>query len=204
VTAISDNNYAGAQSYLEDSLATGRELGSAGTFSIGWALSYLGELAMTQGEHAQAHKLFEEGAVRLREAGQKAFLAMPIRRLGQLALHAGDSDTAAALCQESLALNLEVGDRLGIAACLAGLAAVDRVRGQPVRAAQLIGAADALVESTATLLIPLDQALYQHTTAALRAQLDPTVFAVATAEGRALTQEQAVSYALENPDSPGY
>ena len=68
--------------------------------------------------------------------------------------------------------------------------------GQAPDAAQLYGALGMLLESMHTRLMPYDQERYDHHLADLRAQLDPAVFAAAWAEGRALTMEQAVAFAL--------
>jgi hypothetical protein len=47
------------------------------------------------------------------------------------------------------------------------------------------------------MLLPFDQIEYEHNTKALRESLDGANFETAWAEGRAMTLEQAVEYALE-------
>jgi hypothetical protein len=112
-----------------------------------------------------------------------------------VALHQGNYQQALARCQESLALNLDVGDRRGIVACLAGLAAVSTARGESMHALQLFGAVAALLESSHTQLLALDADLYERNVAALRAQLDQATFAAAWGAGWAMTLEQAIEHA---------
>jgi len=44
---------------------------------------------------------------------------------------------------------------------------------------------------------PSDQKEFDHYVAIVRAQLDPAAFAKAWAEGRAMSQEQAIAFALD-------
>ena len=88
-------------------------------------------------------------------------------------------------------------DRQGIAACLAGLAATRYTAGRTMQAVQLLGAAEALLETAVHALEPIHRAEYDRTVAAVRAQLDEAAFAAAWAAGRALSLEQAIAYALE-------
>ncbi len=65
------------------------------------------------------------------------------------------------------------------------------------RAARLFGAAEALREAIATPLSPVDRSAQEQAVANVRAHLDVATFAAAWAEGRAMTLEQATSYALD-------
>ena len=49
-----------------------------------------------------------------------------------------------------------------------------------------------------TDLLPFDRDQSERNPAALRTQLDPAAFDAAWAEGRAMTMEQAVAYALDD------
>jgi hypothetical protein len=98
----------------------------------------------------------------------------------------------------SLALFQALDDRQGIAACLAGLAATRRTARQTAHAARLLGAADAIQAAGGPY--PADRADYDRILAVVRIQLDAATFAAAWAEGQAMTQEQAISYALEDSD----
>ncbi len=82
--------------------------------------------------------------------------------------------------------------------CLAGLAGA-AAAGTPAeakQAAQLLGAAEALLETTGVRLNSVDQDAYDYYAAAARARLDDATFAALLEQGRAMTLEQAVAYAL--------
>jgi len=72
------------------------------------------------------------------------------------------------------------------------------------RAARLLGATEAVREAIQIGLSAAypDRIEYDRYVAAVRAQLDEAVFAAAWAEGRALTLEQAIEYALSEPETP--
>ena len=81
--------------------------------------------------------------------------------------------------------------------CLAGFAAVLGMTHQPEQAARLFGSAECLFEGMGVILDPADQQEFDHYVAVVRNQLDETAFAKAWAEGRAMTLEQAIEFALE-------
>jgi len=95
-----------------------------------------------------------------------------------------------------------LGDRdvAGGVACLALVAETDgrRPGNRPalMRAARLFGAAQALAETSANQSTFFDRVEFQRSVDALRAALGEEVFTAAWAEGRAMTVEQAIAYAL--------
>jgi len=72
------------------------------------------------------------------------------------------------------------------------------LHGQLERAARLFGAADKLLEGTPAVLTVEDRTMYEQSLAAARSMLDEEMFASAWAEGRAMTLEQAIAYALSS------
>ena len=69
-------------------------------------------------------------------------------------------------------------------------------QGQPVRAAQFLGAAAALREVLCMPLPPADRASYGHTMAAVRMALEEGAFVAAWAAGQILSPEQAIAEAM--------
>jgi len=65
--------------------------------------------------------------------------------LGDLAQAQGDAGHALACYQESLTLHAKIGNKLGVAACFAGLAQRASTQGQPEQVARLLGAAAARI-----------------------------------------------------------
>jgi hypothetical protein len=146
-------------------------------------------VALNQGDSERAETLYRESANLLRELGEKSFLAYSLRRFGILALHQGHYARATALCKESLTLNVELEEQPGIVMCLAALAAIIAAQGKPMRAAQLFGAVESLVDTLAAPLPMIDRVEYDRNLAAVRAQLDEAIYTAACAAGRALTIE---------------
>ena len=84
-------------------------------------------------------------------------------------------------------------------------AAILAVHGEPgasVRdGTRLLGTAQTLREAIGSPMAPPDRPLVARAVAAARRSLGDDAFSTAWAEGRALTLEQAVAYALDEPPS---
>jgi DNA-binding SARP family transcriptional activator len=95
-------------------------------------------------------------------------------------------------------------DKLGSAFSLWTLGKVAALRGRPVRAARLWGAAEALREQIGMPLAHFDLALsgYKQDLAAVRSTLSEATFEAAWTEGRAVSPEQAIEYALDAVGEP--
>ena len=87
----------------------------------------------------------------------------------------------------------ELGDKLIGSESLEGLACAAAARGEDERSARLFGTASTLGYQQA----PAERALREPYLADARSRLEETAWKVAWAEGRAITFEEAVSYALE-------
>jgi predicted ATPase len=189
-----------ARAWLEESVAILREVGDRSI--IGFPLIRLGDIARRQGDQERAAALYEDSLALHRDAGTKWGIATSLRNLGTMAEAQGDHRRAAALFEESLHLYRELGYRPGVAACLAGLAGIAPTE-QPERAARLLGAAQALMDTTDVVIGPDDRVDVEHDLPTVRAQLGETSFAAAWAEGRAMTLEQAITYALKGTSPQG-
>jgi non-specific serine/threonine protein kinase len=161
-------------------------------------LSGLGEIALRQGDADLAERLLEESLELRRQVGNKWGVSVSLGTLGWVAMRQGDWNRAIARLGESLNLRREIGDKSGSAWCLERLAEVAAVQGQAEKAVRLLGAADALRSSIGSIIDPVDQTEHQGNRRSLLAVLGDEHFRGAWEEGRALTVEQAVAYALEN------
>jgi tetratricopeptide (TPR) repeat protein len=159
------------------------------------AVSNLGIQAFHLGEYERADELLRRALKLAGETGDEFFTSAALTLLGRVALNKGDDATAGAFQEESLAHFLAVGP-WGVAVALDGLAAVAGARNDPHRAARLWGAAESIREAAKTALWPTIRPDHERHLATARAALPPEAFAAAWAEGRAMTQEQAVAYAL--------
>jgi predicted ATPase/class 3 adenylate cyclase len=187
-----------AQALWEESLALFRELGDKG--GIVSPLWGLGSVAREQGDYRAARAFWEESLALCRELEDRFGIAVSLNYLGWTACDQGEYEKARALWEESLALFRELGLKQGIAKDLEGLAAVAVAQAQPERAARLFGVAEALRAAIGAPLPPAEHAEHERFHSAGRAALGEEAFAAAWAAGRVLSLEQAVAYALEQPD----
>jgi predicted ATPase/transcriptional regulator with XRE-family HTH domain len=200
--ALQEQGQAGrAVAPLEESLILFRELGI--TAGVAHALTQLGSAARAQGDAGRATALVEEGLALWRDLGNRWGSARALKNLADLALDQGHAQRALALYQESVAQAQAHGDTVIVAGCLEGMAAVACAQGQPARAAQLLGAAAALRDVLCIPLPPADRASYGHTMAAVRMALDEGAFGAAWAAGQILSQEQAISEAMQSLTASG-
>jgi tetratricopeptide (TPR) repeat protein len=193
MVAYNQEDYASARACYEKGLAIRRELGDK--LGITHSLNALGYIACCQGDYTVARTLCEESLTTGRELGDRSAIALALCTLGAVASGQGDYVVARAHSEESLAIAWELRDRRVIVACLQELAKIACAQGQPKRAACIYGAAEALCEATGVPLSPVQRALYERAVAAVRATLDEDVLAEAWAEGRAMSLEEAISYA---------
>ncbi len=193
--------HAPARSLQEEGVAISRDLGDK--WSLALLLSYLGGSVAARGDDVTARSLQGESAALFRELGSKEDLATPLGYLGYLALRQGDYTAACSLFEESLA-RWKASHRWGTAWRLEGFAGLAVKEEEWERAARLYGAAQALLDSIGAQLDPIDRLGYDQYVAAAREQLGEAAFAKAWAEGRAMTVEQAIAYALENWESYEY
>ena len=96
-----------------------------------------------------------------------------------------------------MAITLEISDTLTKLWNVWALARLALAEGQPQRAARLFGAWEVQQEIYKDPLDLADQEDTDREQAQVRAALGETAFAVAWAEGRAMSLEEAVAYALE-------
>jgi predicted ATPase/DNA-binding XRE family transcriptional regulator len=193
--ALSTGEFAFARSCLKEVLSMPLQL--IGSDGLGWSLNFLGDLEIHRGDYDEAKVLFERSVVLLRQLDAKDLLAYPLRRLGQLALRRNDPVTAKALCRESLELNLRVGDRRAVAACLAGMATISLEERKYERAATLLGVVDAQLDKLTAPLFYTDRVVYEHTLQLLHGALDEKIYSAAYAIGRAMPLEQAIALAAD-------
>jgi non-specific serine/threonine protein kinase len=184
-----------ARTLLEESAAICRESGDRWTLAL--VLVSLGRTLVVVGIPAVASSILEDGRTIFQELGDKYGQALALNNLGLVAFRQGDHDQAAALHKESIALFWKVEERIFTIRCIEELAWVTCAKGHYPRAVRLFGSAEAGREALGASMSPAGNAEHDRCLAAARAQLGEAAFAAARAEGRVLTLEQAVAYALE-------
>ena len=193
--AQDEGDQAAAKNYYEQSLVLCRSLGDVKGSSI--ALGHLAILALLQNDYEQAERLCYEALVMGRERGNSRATAIALTTLGFASWGQGKLKLAEMQFTEALALQAGFPDKRVAQYSLMGVALVALARNQPVRAARLLGAADSQRERIGTPLPPSQRHQYDALVDSIRAQLDKATFAATWAEGRAMTLEQAIAFALE-------
>ena len=198
INALNQGEYAKAEQLLGESLALRRDLGDP--WSLAHTLQNFVSLAMQQGDHVSAKEHAEETLALFQRAGDQRGVARQLMDLGMIAREQGDSARASALLTEAISQFLIVGDKWSSAYALESLAPLADGQGDSERAARLFGAAEALRDAIGMPLNPSDRSGYERVVEAVRRRLDEEKFANAWMEGRAMAMEQAIEYALAEPE----
>jgi predicted ATPase/class 3 adenylate cyclase len=159
-------------------------------------LNNQGLVSYAQGDLRRAVKLTEESVALLRELGAGADTAVGLCNLGWMALIQNDLARAADLYKESLTPAWDSGMKPIVLPTLEGLACLAGAREEAWRAARLWGAVQAMKAQG----IPRDTDFLAEADAricAVRSSLGAQAWEEALAEGRAMTLEETVAYALE-------
>jgi DNA-binding CsgD family transcriptional regulator/tetratricopeptide (TPR) repeat protein len=168
-------------------------------------LGFLAVAWRNQGDHERARRLAERGLAISREIGERQAITSALYTLAILAQTGGNDERARNLFEEGLRLSAELGNEADVAHCLEGLASMCGAEGKIVRAARLWGAEEALLEKLEDAVyysyVP-DRVLHRRQVAAARSQVDEAAWTAAWTEGRVMSLEQAVEYALEQEPGP--
>jgi predicted ATPase/class 3 adenylate cyclase len=165
------------------------------SFQAGMALLAMGYDERFQGHPEIAKQHFEEGLRIFSQVRHKAFKNVMTSELGHIARTTGDIAQAKRIYRETLPRFQDLGNRPAIAhqlECFAFIAIVE----EPQRAAKLFGAAEALRERIDAPMTDPERIEYDQSVARLRSMLHGAEVNALWAEGRALTMEQAIEYAL--------
>jgi non-specific serine/threonine protein kinase len=168
-------------------------------FTLAWLTTFLAQEALNEGDFERSDARASEAIAIYRELGDTRGTVMCHIGMGLTELARSNNERAALLFEETLRLLRGPGEKLGIAYTLLGLAGADAARGEPGRASRLWGAAEALREEIGVALSHWDLYGYDYegrVSAARNMLGDEGAWERAWAEGRAMTPDQAVEYAL--------
>jgi predicted ATPase/class 3 adenylate cyclase len=186
------------QSYMEESLALFQ--GSLGPESAVRAEGILAQLAFYRGDLSEARKhadlmldLHREMGDRLSVTGHQSEMAHVARRMGNF-------QEALALYHETLPEWQEIGHRGAVAHQLECFGFIAKAQEQGERAVKLLSAAEALRTASKSPRTPQEGIEYDREVAGLRAGMDEKEFDLLWEEGKSMTMEQAVDFALGEND----
>ncbi len=165
-----------------------------------FTLVFLGVIPLNRGEYAQAEEYFERGLALARRSGDPFSMFPALYHLALATQGSGHCDRACRYYREFMVLSERIKDRPNVAYALVGLAECWGARGKSKRAARLFGAADAVFESVGMSFHPfvMNPSFHERYLDLARGQLDKARWEARWAEGRAMTPEKAVAYALED------
>lgn len=183
-----------ARGYLEQRLVLAREQGDARGLAA--ALDNLGLVALDLEDFADARRYQDEALPIFRDLGNKWDLAESLSFVGMREVEERNYKSAWNTYIESLDLFKELGSKLGVAKGLSGLACIFARTGKPMDAARLWGAIEVLRIAINSPLPPANRPRIERHIAAARAQADPATFEQAWDEGRKMSADDALTYAL--------
>lgn len=187
-----------ASAVFKEAAALQRELGD--TVGLAHTVQGLGIVEIGRRDFVRAQELHEQSLALAREAGDD-FGIMFALALGALAaLGQGEHAQGQALWAEGLEVSRMAGMVHGVVFHLQISAVSAGAQGQPVRLARLWGAAEVLSETIGVTLYPIERRFHGPYIDAARTQLNEATWEAALAEGRAMSAERAVEYALSEEE----
>jgi predicted ATPase/DNA-binding CsgD family transcriptional regulator len=185
---------------LREEAETLRREPSLGRRARAELLFFLAAAASSETDFPQAMALFEESLAMFRDLEDARGISRCLISFGMVSVMGRNYDQTESVARKGLESVRELGDRPGASFALLVEAALAGVRNEPVRAARLWGAAEALREAIGLSMGHQDRVDYDYEgrVAAARAQLDDAAWKAAWNEGRTMSPEQAVDYALQS------
>ena len=184
---------------LDEALALYEELGDRlGQGSVLWGIGGLYYFASNE---AEAERWYVRSLEHFRAVRNRTMEAWALHMLGSTVLKLGRTESAADMVRHALRHFHEAGDLSGITMVLDDLSAVAVTGGDLERAARLRGAARQLTQSTGTELARMvEEQFEQATRPNARVSMDAAELERLELQGRGLTLDVAVAYALAEAD----
>jgi len=196
--AAASGDLGSARSLIEQSLEIARELGAKTQIAL--FLNTLGNIASLEKKYCEARSLYEEGLSIAKAVGDKLDAAHLATGLANIAKNEGRCDAALHLQKQSLTTFREIGFKVGMVRSLNVIAVTFVANGDLERAAHLFGAIESLYQAMGILPPPSEIILFGYKGAAeIACQiLGEEEFVNAKSQGRDMTLEQAMEYALKS------
>jgi len=192
---IYEGDFAAAETALEESKALFQEVDDKWGYAL--TVACLALAARYQEDWTTVRALNEQGLALFREVGDRYFESVSLRDLGIRLVQEGDLTHAIALLRESLNLAHQLHSKYEIAIVLRRLGQAEQHAGFPARAVVLCRAARNVFDSIGAWQQKLETD-FEKTMAACRAELGEEAFNEAVEQGRTMTMEQVIAYALED------
>jgi tetratricopeptide (TPR) repeat protein len=182
-----------ARDFYEEGGRLAAKLGS--TFNAATAAHDLGLIELALGNVDAAIERCEEALALARVGGTPQLVAACLRSLAAGIVIRGELERAHALVEESLAIGRRLNEPRAVAECLETAAGIAAAAGEGARAANLFGAAEAVLDSVGTTRTPDRQPWIDVYQEAARLNLEPGRFEEELARGRGLALAEAIKLA---------
>jgi len=164
---------------------------------LSFALNNLGEVARVQGQFELARKYYEESDALLTETVDNGDKARFVHNLGYIAQHEEEFELAESQFRKSLRMFRQLGNRRGMAECMAGLAGLKVREGYAEWGAIMLSAAEGVLKVAGGAWWPADRVEVELTQEAIRASLSDSELTSAHKKGKGMSLEQALSFASQ-------
>lgn len=198
--AMFDGDIERAESLCEESLALYRAMGDR--HGMAQPLSVLVRAMFVSRQYERAAAFAEQAIAISAELGSRQFRANVLVDAGMVHSALGNPARALELERESLRLVRDSGTKLTIHTCLGAIGAALHRAGESERGARMLSASVALIDSLHTPIMEAYRPMYEATKRSIERRMDPATFAVAWEAGRALSLDDAIAEALDEPRKP--
>src|SRR5258708_3940632 len=185
-----------ARAYEEEGLALLNA--HASSWGAGNALAISARSAVLRSDYQTARARFAESLPIAQQFGDAHRITMIESELAHMQRYEGHYQQAEAAYRDTIRAWQKLGHRAAIAHQLESFGFVARAQNQLSRAARLLGAAASLRDKIKIPMSSQERVEYDRELAGLRAGLEDHTFDELWAEGRALTMEAAIQYAISN------
>lgn len=169
--------------------------------NLPWALNHLGHVAQLESDFERAGELHLASLYLFSKDGvQHSGVAWAHHGLGETALALGDLVAALGHLRHALVIFRDLGDRMGVSWCLAGLAAVASQRGEHLWAATLWGASETLRQSIGARPAPAVRAIHERLKSSSRKRLGAAKFSSGISRGGEMRLHEVIEAALVGAD----
>jgi len=193
--ALQQQDLLKARQLFNESLALRSQIGDP--WQIAQTLQNFAPIAFQEKDYISAKRLSEETIALFEQAGDQRGVARTLGDLAEFERVDGNLIRAVELLKQSLSQLILFKDKFSITSVLDGLAELSYLQGNTTRAVRLYSAAECLRENIGVHLLPDEPDNHEQDIKAVRNNLNEMDFIKAWAEGRAMTMEEAIEYALE-------
>jgi predicted ATPase/DNA-binding CsgD family transcriptional regulator len=184
-----------AREYFDRSLAIAREVDD--TRLIAHILRHLGRLEMKNGDHGQAQTYLQDSLSRYEQLGDQVATNWTLGYIGLNAIESGDFAAARSNLERALTIARNLDFAIPAATMLVYFGVLAAAQSHPSRALHLAGASESLAASAGVVPTRLTTATVERWLDKCRRELGPKRSAACWAEGREMSQEHAIDYALK-------